>query len=176
VTRSKEIVMKVGRIIALAALLVTVLIASGCARAAEEVVEEMTGVEVSEDGNKVTIESEGDDVTYEGQGGTLPEEFPPDFPIYDGEIEQSHRVSVGGSANWAVVIQTSDPYADVVAFYETELPAADWAIGASSETEMDWGTVSTIQTTSPDGSITGVVNIDDRPEGAAITINLTLVE
>jgi hypothetical protein len=168
--------MKFVRIIALAALLVTVVIASGCARVAEETVEEMTGVEVSEDGNKVTIESEGDDVTYEGQGGTLPEEFPADFPIYDGQIEQSHRVTVGGSANWAVVIQTSDPYAKVLDFYKTELPAADWAVGAASESEMDWGTVASIQTTSPDGGITGVVNIDDRPEGAAVTINLTLVE
>lgn len=122
---------------------------------------------------RLTIHDDSGDVTYEGVSGELPEGFPDDFPVPPGVIEQSNRLLVGGQPMWSLVIQTHDPYAQTIAFYESQLPAAGWAVTGSREAELDWGTTFFMQVRAPDGTVTGSVSIEDRESGAPVTVHLS---
>jgi hypothetical protein len=146
---------------------------AGCAPAAEESVSE-TAQTVDPAGEiHLTIQDDSGDVTYEGVSGELPDGFPADFPIPAGVIEQSNRLLVGGRPIWSLVVQTEAAYAQTIAFYESQLPAAGWSVTGSREAEMDWGTTFLLRVRSPDETITGSVSIENRESGAPVTVNLS---
>jgi hypothetical protein len=122
---------------------------------------------------RLTIHDDSGDVIYEGVSGDLPEGFPADFPIPGGVIEQSNRLLVGGQPMWSLVVQTQAPYAETIAFFESQLPAAGWTVTGSREAEMDWGTTFFLRVRSADETITGSVSIEDRESGAPVTVNLS---
>ena len=146
---------------------------AGCTPAAEETASETVEAVESAGNIRLTIEDDSGDVTYEGVSGELPEGFPADFPIPAGVIEQSNRLLVGGLPMWSLVVQTPAAYAQTIAFYESQLPAAGWTVTGSREAEMDWGTNFFMQVRSADETIAGSVSIEDRESGAPVTVNLS---
>jgi hypothetical protein len=124
-------------------------------------------------GIRVTVQDEAREVIYEQPSGGLPEGFPAGFPMPAGVIEQSNRLLVAGQPMWSVVVQTQASYAEAVAFFQAELPAAGWSVTGSREAEMDWGTIYSIGVDSPGETITGSVSIEAREGGAPVTISLS---
>jgi hypothetical protein len=164
--------MSLGKL-ALMILLPFIVGLAGCTPSAEESAEEPTQSVAPAENIRLTIQDDSGDVTYEGVSGELPEGFPADFPIPAGVIEQSNRLLVGGLPMWSLVVQTPAAYAQTIAFYESQLPAAGWTVTGSREAEMDWGTNFFMQVRSADETIAGSVSIEDRESGAPVTVNLS---
>jgi hypothetical protein len=62
----------------------------------------------------------------------LPRTFPPEFPVYTGaEVFRASEHQDRYVIEW----RTSDPIADVVAYYETGLAEAPWQLDASNEVD-----------------------------------------
>ena len=117
---------------------------SGCSsiaeQAVEQIVEESTGVEVDEDGEKVTITGdEGETLEIDGSGTTLPDGFPSDVPVYDGEIMSSTSFSAGEGQSFSVAILTDDAFADVVDWYKAEFSAEAWEVVGETSAQVDGG-------------------------------------
>jgi hypothetical protein len=121
----------------------------------------------------LTIQDESGDGTYESPAAGMPEGFPADFPIPAGVMERSNRLLVGGKAMWSMVVQTQADYTQTIGFFQRELPAAGWTVTGTREAQMDWGTSFFIRVSAPDASVIGAVTIEDREEGASVTLNLS---
>ena len=128
------------------ACLVSVLAAfgigvSGCSsiaeQAVEEIVEESTGIEVDEDGEQVTITGEDGETLEIGGGTTLPDDFPSDVPVYDGEIVSSTSFSAGEGQSYSVGIMADDAFADVVDWYKAEFLSEAWEVVGETTADVD---------------------------------------
>ncbi|GAB4275708.1 MAG: hypothetical protein Kow0056_05570 [Coriobacteriia bacterium] len=124
-------------LIGLALLLVAAAFqVTGCRKvveeAAENAVEQATGVEVEQDGDSVTITSEDDEggqVTITtGEGAEVPDEFPDDFPVYDGEITGSSSVASPDGSMIVVTVETRDDFDTVKEFFEKAFADEGWDI------------------------------------------------
>ena len=153
--------------------LAVLFVLAACSPASDEATSHGAAPADATGGIRVTVQDEAREVIYEQPAGELPEGFPAGFPIPAGVIEQSHRLLVGGQPMWSVVVQTQASYAETVAFFQAELPAAGWSVTGSREAEMDWGTTYSIGVGSPGETITGSVSIEAREGGAPVTINLS---
>ncbi len=90
--------------------------------------EEKAG-EVKVDEGKVTVTTDDGTATLAGGEGSLAEGFPEEFPVYDDAAVQSSTAFDGdGQAQYSAVLVTSDPMADVYAWYKTQLPSSGWTI------------------------------------------------
>lgn len=108
----------------------------GCAKIAENAIEDATGVSVDEDGGSVTIEGDdGSTITYDDEGAELPDGYPDDVPVYDGTIDSSWQTSDDKGVTYAVAIKTTDPVSDVVAWYEEQLADKGWEIKSTFKDE-----------------------------------------
>jgi len=127
-------------IVALGVLLVLTL--AGCGRiaeeAAEEVVQQTTGVNVEQDGEKVTIEGEDGEQIEIGSGAELPDDFPSDVPVYKGaDVVSTSTLSDGGAKNFYISLQTTDAFEDVVEWYKSEMDSKGWEIEADVVTTAE---------------------------------------
>ena len=87
------------------------------------------GDDVEVDEGSVTVTTDDGTATISGGEGALAEGFPEEFPVYDdADVESSAVVNVDGRAQYTAVLVTSDPVADVYAWYKTELPSNGWTI------------------------------------------------
>ena len=87
------------------------------------------GGDVEVDEGSVTVTTDDGTATISGGEGALAEGFPEEFPVYDdADVESSAVVNVDGRAQYTAVLVTSDPVADVYAWYKTELPSNGWTI------------------------------------------------
>lgn len=152
----------------------------GCSCAAEKVtenlVEEATGVEVDQDGDSVTITGEGEDgeqVTITGgEGGSVPEDFPTDFPIYDGKVTGSSSLATGDGSMYTVSVETEDGLDAVKAFFDEELEAEGWTVVFTNEMTQDGVTTVNyaLEKAGRNGTITASL------EGATTTITHSVFE
>lgn len=137
------------------ALMVALLLGvalTGCSMAAEEateaLVESGTGadVEIDDDGESVSIETEDGSIEISGgESATLPDGFPEDMPVYDGQIVMAQSVDTPEGTGYNVGIQTSDSEDDVAAWYSDELANEGWTIAAEISNDGDGMMMTTYQ-------------------------------
>lgn len=118
-------------LLAIAAMQVT-----GCRKvaeeAAEQAVEQATGVDVEQDGDSVTITSEDDEggqvnITT-GEGAEVPDEFPDDFPLYDGDVTGSSSVASPDGSMVVVTVETKDDFDTVKDFFDKAFADEGWNV------------------------------------------------
>lgn len=136
-------------------------------------IETKTGVKVdTENGGVVsfTDTKTGSEVVM--GGGTIPDDFPKDFPIYPGAkpTGTASGTEEGGKGFW-LLLETSDASTAIVKYYGENLKSKGWTIDET----MTFGDSSTYNVTK--GNLTGTVviapNTNDDKKGTA-TILITL--
>lgn len=134
----------------IAGLAALALLGAGCSseaiteRIAEEAAEQMAGgdaeidLDLDEDGGGISIDSSEGSMQM-GAGGSLPDDFPDDLPLpEDYQVGSSFEQSNDdGENHMAVAVHTTAPVDDVVAHFESALPAAGWEISDTRRQSMD---------------------------------------
>ena len=126
-------------VLALAALFVAPL--AGCRKAAEEATEAAVeqaiedaadgevevDVEGDEDGGSVTITGEDGEMTIQsGEGASVPDGFPDDVPLFDGQVTGSTTVSTEEGTVIALTVMIDDTADDAAQWFEDELASEGW--------------------------------------------------
>jgi hypothetical protein len=92
-------------------------------------------VDVEKDGEKVTVTSEEGEFSFEEEG-SLPDNFPSDFPIYPGaKLASSWTASSDDTDGLSLIWKTDDSVSKVGNYYESELKDAGWTLSFTAETE-----------------------------------------
>lgn len=95
----------------------------------EEVAGGVLGADVEVDGDEVTIQTEDGDVTMNSTDGELPEEFPDDFPLYDGiEVDSTSTLDGEADATFYVNLLSDDSPKDVYEWYKQAFADEGWTI------------------------------------------------
>ena len=97
----------------------------------EKLVEGATGVDVETSEDEVTITGEDGKSITSSQSGELPEDFPTDVPVYEGDIESS----LFTEGNFTVAIKTADSAEDVYAWCLDEVKAGGWEVKSEFKAE-----------------------------------------
>lgn len=122
------------KLLAVATLALAVVGATGCDRligaAVKGAAEKATGVSVDEQSNSVTFKGEGGEATV-GEGATLPDGFPEEVPVYDGDITTSLKTTDA----YTVGIDTSDSPSEVFDWYKDALSTEGWTIKQEIKTD-----------------------------------------
>lgn len=158
------------------ALLGSLLLATGCQKAAEEAteaaIEGATGIDVETDEDKVTIEGEDGSSVEIQSGGELAEDFPSDAPVYDAPIESSGRIGTEGALSWTVVQTTSDDFDEVVAYFEGELASKGWTVNGNTSNTADGSSMAIIGAEKDSLQYTVSVQQDEGQDvSVAISVN-----
>lgn len=102
----------------------------------ENVIENQTGIKADLEngaGGVMTFTDEKTGATVNVGGGSIPTDFPKDFPIYPG-AKVTSSLSGGqqenGNGFW-VTLATEDTTTDVVTYYKTALNTNGWSVQAS---------------------------------------------
>ena len=153
-------------------LSLAMLLLAGCGNVAEEVAERVaeeaieaeTGVEVDieDDGSSITITGEdGEEITIEGgDSASVPDAYPDDFPLYDGDIVGSSSIGTGEGSMVTVTVETDDDLDDIKAFLEDGFADDGWTIAFQSEmTESGVTNVNYMLTKGVDGERNATVSI-----------------
>jgi hypothetical protein len=132
-------------------------------------IEQQTGVKVDTDnGGVMTFKDNKTGSEVVVGGGTIPSDFPKDFPIYPGS-KPTGTVSGSDKGFW-LVLESSDAVATVGTWYGEQLKAKGWTI----DDTMTFGDSSTYQVTK--NKLTGTVvisgNKDDKKGTTGILITL----
>jgi hypothetical protein len=125
-------------------------------------------------GDDKTIDlGDGDEVTVSED---LPDEFPDDFPIYDGaDFQNSIRGEQDGIEGIVATWTTGDDIDDVKAFYDDEFAGGPWTSTSSGEAggsafwtaeHSDTGKVAYIAI-SPGDDVTIIATVGDDPDQAS---------
>jgi hypothetical protein len=148
-----------------------VLVLAGCGaiadKASETVAEQVTGADIERDGDQFQISTDEGSISVDGESGTfemttpdgqvstgtgsLPEGFPADVPLIDGEVLMGSSSTTGGTDSYTVQVKASggDPgttFDDAVG----ELTRAGFTEGDSS-----------VRTESGDGSLFATAELSD---------------
>lgn len=115
---------KVLVLLGIVCLLSAVLMLSGCGMIADKVAEKASE-EIIEGstGSQVDIEGEDGATASLGEGAQIPDDFPDDVPVYEGNI----LGAMSGDGAWTLQIETDDDPKTVLDFYAKELEAKGWA-------------------------------------------------
>lgn len=162
-------------IVAMAVLLALGVV--GCKAASEEVAEKIAGDviggDVEVDGDEVTIETDDGAVSISGEEGTLPDDFPSDFPIYpQAKVSSASRMAGGADVSFYIGWTSADDPLDVYDWYAEQCAAAGWAI-TSDMKFTDAGTAGGLLTMNKDAAQAQLaVNAADA--GAEVSLILTM--
>ena len=118
---------------------------SGCSflarKASEEAVEKAIEKETGKDTEvdlgegKVKVKTKGGETEMQ-TGGNLPQDFPEEFPLYQGaEIKSTLRNESEDKVHFQVFFETSDEFSKVANFYKEKLPKAGYKISSTVETQ-----------------------------------------
>lgn len=125
----------------LAAVVVLAVVIGGiCYRKAKDLVvgsifSRLTGGIVEKDGDKVTVTLEEGSFSLE-DGGSLPDNFPSDFPIYpDAKLASTWSAKGNGADGLSLIWETEDAIDKVSSYYENELEDAGWTLSFTSKTD-----------------------------------------
>lgn len=133
--------MRFGLRVLLASLAIIALVATaGCAKlvenAAKGAVENATGVKVDESKDGLTISGkDGKGSVSFGDNQKLPERFPSEVPVYEGNITTSVSAAGNDGQGFVVGIDTPDEVSKVYSWYETALADKGWTIGTKMQSE-----------------------------------------
>ncbi len=139
------------------ALLSLSVLVVGCAAAAQQAVQQATGVEVKQGGNQVTVKgTDGNSVTIDS---TIPAELN-DFPVPQGfKSEGGGSMTSGGDKMAAVSWKGTGQVQTVLDFYKTSLPGKGW----KEESTFVSGDGAMLNYSKPDGyGLTVTVSADDK--------------
>lgn len=108
-------------------------------RAAESAVEKAIEDAAASEGVDVDIDAEGGSVSIESSDGTftsgmgsLPQGFPEDIPVADGEILQGASSEGNGTTGWVVTIAVDQPGDEAIAEAGAALEGAGYTEGDNS--------------------------------------------
>jgi hypothetical protein len=139
----------------------------------EQAIEGQTGAEVDLEQDEGTVKIETEEGSAEfGLGAELPADFPSDVPIYPG-AQVISSLSLGPNRA-SVSLQSSDNYADVVAFYEAGIPAEGWNVESRNEFTADSGRSVILNATK--GNRTVIVSVTEDTADNLVGISLTTSE
>lgn len=118
-----------------------VLVLSGCSNAVdglaegavERAIENELGAsaDVSIDDDSFTVDTEEGSIT--AGSGSLPEDFPADVPLLDGEVSFSQRLETADGLGWSVVITSAVEPAAAVEQVRSELQANGFSVDEATE-------------------------------------------
>lgn len=92
-------------------------------------------IDVDKDGEKTTVTLKEGEFSFE-EGGSLPDNFPSDFPIYpEAELASSWMAKGNDTDGLSLIWETEDSVGRVSNYYERELEDAGWTLSFTSETE-----------------------------------------
>lgn len=116
-------------------------------------------------------DSGGGDVDIEVGNATLPDDFPKEFPIYEGAKVTFTLTGSGGSGQggdtWTVSWETKDSVEKVTKFYQDNLSKNQWTVSATSTDST--GASFFIDRDFGSRSIGGLVTITREDDVTAIT-------
>lgn len=139
------------------ALLSLSVLVVGCAAAAQQAVQQATGVEVKQGGNQVTVKgADGSSVTVDS---SIPAELK-DFPVPQGfKSEGGGTMTNGGDKLAAVSWKGTGQAQSVIDFYKTSLPSKGW----TEESTLISGDGGLLNYSKPDGyGLMVTVSQDDK--------------
>lgn len=99
--------------------------------AGERIVEGATGVDVEADGEDVTITGEDGSSFTSSASGELPEDWPEDVPVYDGNITSS-MVTEG---KFTLAVEAEDPPVDVFEWSLEQIKDEGWTVTTEFKAE-----------------------------------------
>ena len=87
--------------------------------------------EVQIDGDSFTVDTEEGSIT--AGAGSVPEDFPSDVPLPDGEVSFAQRLDSGEGLGWSVVITTGGDPATVAEQVSNDLESAGFSVENASQ-------------------------------------------
>lgn len=158
---------------------VTVLVLGGCSNAVEGLAEgaveraieneigESADVSISDD--SFTVDTDEGSIT--AGAGSLPEDFPSDVPLVEGEVSFSQRLENADDLGWSVVIVTSGDPASVVEQVRGDLEDNGFTVDDATEFAGTDGTGGTIIGEKDDLSALILVAGQDTETAVTYTVN-----
>jgi hypothetical protein len=123
-------------------------------------------VQVDAGGKKITYSGEGGDLSFQ-EGGSLPADFPGDFPLYPGaKTVSTWSANSAESKGVSVMWETSDSADKVAIYFKTELPKAGYKL--TSTFEQAESKAYSFEKNDVKGLL-GITNTDDK-----VTISVTI--
>lgn len=112
--------------------------------AVERAIENEIGgsADVSVDDDSFTIDTE--DGSISAGSGSLPDDFPADVPLPDGEVTFSQRLESGDELGWSVVIASVEPAGALAEQVQADLQASGFTVEQASQfsgTDSEGGTI-----------------------------------
>lgn len=156
---------------------------TGCGQAAENIAERTleeaaeaggaTGdvdVDIDTDGGEVSIDTDDGSVTVGGDG--LPQTWPDDVPVTDGEIVAATSTTSGAEIISTVTVVTEEGVADVATTVKSDITEAGFSVVEENEaTAGDGGTWQVVATRGSAGLQVQVVG-----SGSESTVTYTIAE
>jgi hypothetical protein len=118
------------------ALLALVLATAGCGNAVEGLAQDTVERAIENElGSEADVQVDGDSFTVDtGDGsvtagsGTVPDGFPADVPLVDGDITFAQTATTDGKRGWTVQVNAAGDPADVAAQVADDLTAAGFEV------------------------------------------------
>lgn len=137
----------------------------------EKGIESATGTEIDidEDGGTISISSEDGEATF-GGGAELPDGFPDEIPLIDGEIAGGMRISEGDTDGFVATVNAQGSIGDVYNQVTDRLEGA----GFTEQASADMGGMRNV-TYEPEGVIAALgVNFIEDADAGVVTVSYTV--
>jgi len=138
-------------------------------RAIENEIGESADVSISED--SFTVDTEEGSIT--AGAGSLPEDFPSDVPLVEGEVSFAQRLETADGLGWSVVITTSGDPATIVEQVRGDLEGNGFTVDDATEFAAGDSAGGTIIADKGDLSTLIVVGGDGEQTAVTYTVNQT---
>lgn len=137
----------------------------------EEIAGRAVGGDVDVDGDSVTIQTDDGEVSIQGDTGEIPEDFPSDFPIYDGvKVDSSSKMAGETDATFYINLLSDDAVNDIYEWYKTELADEGWKITSDFKNSGSDGDSAMIAVEKD--TTTGTITMSTADKGSEIGIIL----
>ncbi|HSQ21460.1 MAG TPA: hypothetical protein VLQ52_01490 [Coriobacteriia bacterium] len=138
----------------------------------EEIVGGAIGGDVEVDDDQVTIETDEGETTIAGGEGVLVDEFPRDFPLYDGAsvVTSTYFGAADGRDQVYAMLSTGDGVDEVYEWYKAELQTGGWSL--TNDVDMSTGDSELAQLAAESGTREAAVMVSEGSEGTEIVINV----
>lgn len=134
------------RSLTMSVLVLSALALAGCnvqERIAEEVAGRAVGgdVDVDADDGSVRIETDEGSVEVGGTSGSLPNDFPEQFPVPDGLqiLHSAGAKDAEGAQNFTVLAGSTQAFDEIAPWFSDQLPANGWTV--DSEQDASFGDI-----------------------------------
>lgn len=130
-------------------------------------------IDINEDGENVEMTIGGEDgieISINDTGTDVPENFPDDVYLIDGEIESAISMNAGKSDIVTVVVFSEDDYKDIVSKITKEMGSNGWTSGMN----MNIGKEAMRMYTKGDNSVT--ITINGKEKKVEITYIVTVAK